>query len=337
MENTRIMDTDHSGKVQDTALKVIETAMKIPMVRVNRDEFLIKMFGDRISDKNTLLSEGPTHFFDKEQLDKIVDKRINSALSESTTASFVTGIPGGLAMAATIPADIAQFYGYSLKLAQEISYIYGYPDLWAGENEITDEAKNTLILFLGIMLGVSSAGSAVRILSQRLATQATKRIPQKALTHTLYYPILKKVLKIFGVKLTKASFGKGVSKVIPVVGGLVSGGLNFASMRPMARRLKNELSMSVNYSEADFESDLSVIQGEFEEVGHPEHMSDTDTEDATSTMSKVEPIEKNEGRQLNRERQEVMKELKEAHEMMTMGIFSEEEFLSVKAKLMTEM
>ena len=56
-------------------------------------------------------------------------------------------------MAATIPADIAQFYGYSLKLAQEISYIYGYHDLWNNQDELTEEAKNTLILYLGIMLG----------------------------------------------------------------------------------------------------------------------------------------------------------------------------------------
>ena len=48
-------------------------------------------------------------------------------------------------MAATIPADIAQFYGYSLKLAQEISYIYGYHDLWNNQDELTEEAKNTLI------------------------------------------------------------------------------------------------------------------------------------------------------------------------------------------------
>ena len=82
-------------------------------------------------------------------------------------------------MAATIPADIAQFYGYSLKLAQEISYIYGYHDLWNNQDELTEEAKNTLILYLGIMLGVTSAGSVVRILSNRLSIQALKRLPQK--------------------------------------------------------------------------------------------------------------------------------------------------------------
>ena len=79
-----------------------------------------------------------------------------------------------------------------MKLAQEISYIYGYHDLWNNQDELTEEAKNTLILYLGIMLGVTSVGSVVRILSNRLSIQALKRLPQKALTKTFLFPILKK-------------------------------------------------------------------------------------------------------------------------------------------------
>lgn len=69
---------------------------------------------------------------------------------------------------------MAQFYGYSLKLAQEILYVYGYQNIWANQDELTEDAKNTLILYLGIMFGVSSAGSTIRILSNKLALQALK-------------------------------------------------------------------------------------------------------------------------------------------------------------------
>ena len=136
------------------------------------------MFQDKVDNVQELFDDGP---------EKVLSKRtrpsrpkcINQAVMQSSAISFATGIPGGLAMAATIPADIAQFYGYSLKLAQEISYIYGYHDLWNNQDELTEEAKNTLILYLGIMLGVTSAGSVVRILSNRLSIQALKRLPQK--------------------------------------------------------------------------------------------------------------------------------------------------------------
>ncbi|MGH2233065.1 bacteriochlorophyll 4-vinyl reductase, partial [Enterococcus faecalis] len=184
----------------------------------------------------------------------------------SSAISFATGIPGGLAMAATIPADIAQFYGYSLKLAQEISYIYGYHDLWNNQDELTEEAKNTLILYLRIMLGVTSAGSVVRILSNRLSIQALKRLPQKALTKTFLFPILKKILAVFVAKLTKATFAKGVSKAIPVLGGVVSGGINYASMKPMAMRLKDELSKNIGYTQEDAEKDLEILEADFEVI-----------------------------------------------------------------------
>ena len=66
---------------------------------------------------------------------------------KSSSISFSSGLPGGVAIAATIPADMAQFYGYSLKLAQEISYVYGYQNIWANQDELTEDAKNTLILY----------------------------------------------------------------------------------------------------------------------------------------------------------------------------------------------
>lgn len=164
------------------ALNVINESLKLPFVKVNRDEFLIKVFGNDVADKTKLIEEGPTVFFTKQELDRKAQSRINYLTSQSTVVSFATGLPGGLAMAATIPADVAQFYGYSLKLAQEISYIYGYENFWTEQGELNDDAKNTLILFLGVMLGVTSTGAVVRVLSSKLSTQALKKIPQKALT-----------------------------------------------------------------------------------------------------------------------------------------------------------
>ena len=79
-----------------------------------------------------------------------------------------------------------------------------------------------------------------------MALQALKKIPQKALTKTIYYPIIKQVMAIFGTKLTKATFAKGVSKFIPLVGGAVSGTMNYISLRPMANKLKDELGKNIN-------------------------------------------------------------------------------------------
>ncbi|MFZ2347237.1 MAG: bacteriochlorophyll 4-vinyl reductase, partial [Lactococcus chungangensis] len=188
---------------ESLALKVVNESLKLPFIKIDRSEFLIKTFGEQVDDIQKLIDEGPQVFFSKEELDESAKKVINSNILQSSSLSFVSGLPGGFAMAATIPADIAQFFGYSLKLAQEISYIYGYKNLWSEQGELTEDAKKTLILYLGVMLGITSAGAAVRILSNKLALQALKKIPQKALTKTIYYPIIKKVMAIFGAKLTK--------------------------------------------------------------------------------------------------------------------------------------
>ena len=244
---------------ESVALNVINESLKLPFIKVDRSDFLTKTFSNKIDDMPKLFKEGPQAFFSKEELDRIASNVINSNVLQSSSISFASGLPGGVA---TIPADMAQFYGYSLKLAQEISYVYGYQNIWTNQDELTEDAKNTLILYLGIMFGVSSAGSTIRILSNKLALQALKQLPNKTLTKHLYFTILKKVLAIFGTKLTKATFAKGVSKVIPVVGGVLSGSMNYLSLKPMANKLKDELGKSVNYTQQDFEQDIKILNEE---------------------------------------------------------------------------
>ncbi len=44
-----------------------------------------------------------------------------------------------------------------------------------------------------------------------IAEQVTKELPKKALTHGVVYPMVKKVAKYLGVKMTTQSFAKGDS------------------------------------------------------------------------------------------------------------------------------
>lgn len=68
-----------------------------------------------------------------------------------------------------------------------------------------------------------------------------KRLPQEALTKGVVYPVVKKVAAYLGVHMTKEVFGKGVSKAIPVIGGVISGGITLATYAPMCAKLKNYL------------------------------------------------------------------------------------------------
>ena len=62
-----------------------------------------------------------------------------------------------------------------------------------------------------------------------------------ALTKGAVYPFIKEVSKWFGIKMTKSLLAGAVNKAIPVVGGVIGGGLTFATFKPCCDRLKKEL------------------------------------------------------------------------------------------------
>lgn len=253
---------------QDIAIKVLQQVVKLPIVKVNREKFLVEKFSKELDKKDIakLLEQGPPSLLPQKTLDRVARSCIKDNVLLASGTSVLAGIPGGLALAITIPTDVAQFYAFSLKLAQELGYIYGYDDLWASRNELSEEAKNTLLLYLGVMLGVNGAGALLRSGGVTVAKHVMTTVPQKAVAKAGWYPILKKVMKIFGVTLTRRGMAKGMGKAIPILGGVISGGLTYATMKPMGERLQKELSKLVNYSEVQYQNDMAIIRKEAEVI-----------------------------------------------------------------------
>ena len=247
---------------------IISNAVKLPGVRVNRSKFLAETFANENFDLQAVIDVGPVSAgVPQERIEKAAAKLIFIRTSQSSAASFVAGIPGGLAMAATIPADVAQFFGMALRLAQELSYLYGASDLWDADQIDDERVRNQLILYCGVMFGVSGAVSGVRVLSTQIAKTTLKKLPQKALTKTFWYPIVKQIGKAIGVKVTKTTVAQGISKAVPIVGGVISGGLNYVSMMPMANRLNAALNKACfNYSEEEMAADIETIESIGEEA-----------------------------------------------------------------------
>ncbi len=150
-------------------------------------------------------------------------------------------------MAATIPADIAQYYFHVFTLAQKLAYLYGYPDLLDENGNATDDTINLLTIFAGVMMGAAVANNTIREVSKQLASTAVKRLPKQALTKGVIYPLVKKIASMLGYNLTKDTFAKGVGKAIPLLGGIISGALTFSTFRPGAKRLQKELQGEMDY------------------------------------------------------------------------------------------
>ena len=238
------LDQDGNGIID--SVDIILMALKVPGVKVNREDFLRKEFfknhNQEVIDK-AIDTTPALAGISGDEIDKIVDEVIKFERNAFSGISAALGMPGGVAMAATIPADIAQYYGYMLRAAQKMLYLYGFPELLSadGDVKLDTETINSLTLCLGIMNGVAGANNMIKGMSKALATGVEKKLINAALTKGAIYPIVKRVAKWFGVKMTKEVFAGFFKKSIPVVGGVIGGGLTYATFKPCCYRLKDSL------------------------------------------------------------------------------------------------
>lgn len=254
------------NKGEDFFWSIFNQAMKLPGVKVDRRSFLTEVFQDKSNEMITkILEVGPVSAgCTRAELEDLANKLISKRTSKSSLVSFASGLPSNmLVVLGTTSVDVAQFYGFTLKLAQEIAYLYGIEDLWVNGNLDKKKIQNQLILYLGVMFGISEANSVVKTISSSMAQKVLKKLPQMSLTKSVIYRVVKKIAQILGYKMTKEVFAKGVSKCIPVVGGAISGGMTWVSMRKMGFRLANVLDeANFSYTEKEFEADWEDLTGE---------------------------------------------------------------------------
>lgn len=336
------MDTTSVNSTAVSLSDVVSTAIQVPGVRVNRNSFLCDAFKEADKDSlQSIIEKGPVEAgVGRGVLKQKAHKLIQSRTAISTGASFAAGLPGGLAMAATIPADMLQFYGVSLRMAQELAYLYGETDLWEKDLLDRDKVTNQLILYCGVMFGATGASQSVRLLSSAMAKQAMKKLPQQALTKTFYYPVIKSIARFFGVSMTKSTFAKGVSKAIPIVGGIVSGGITLATLAPMGLRLADTMEQAhFGYDEEAFQADwqqvLQVIDQE-EKANDQQTASPSVREKSRIKVQAPSWIKKVKESHLAKEKADdsAMDEIRKAKQMLDEGILTEEEFAQVKAGIL---
>jgi len=224
--------------------KVLKTSLMIPGVRVNRETYLRSQLKSKFSSEiveKAIQTRPATAGISLTDIDSISFGSIGMHVIGVSSISFAAGLPGGWWMAATIPGDLAQFYWHALVLSQKLAYLYGWPSFFDKDDEIDDETILRLTLFIGVMMGAAGANSIMVDLSKQFAGQIAKKLPQQALTKYGFYNLTKQVGKWIGVGITKQSFARGISKVIPIIGGGFSAALSAAIFIPMSNNLKNHL------------------------------------------------------------------------------------------------
>ena len=237
---------DQNGNGEIDIEDIITLAFKTPGVHVTRANFLqkelYKNHPQAVIDKAIATTPAQAGI-SSDEIDNIADEVINYERNCVSGISAALGAPGGWAMAATIPADIVQYYGYTLRATQKLLYLYGFPEVDSDEEGIRLDSQtiNQLILCLGVMNGVAGANNAIKGMAKALAVGVEKKLLNAALTKGTFYPLVKEIAKWFGIKMTKSIFAGFFKKAIPVVGGIVGGGITFFSFKPCCYRLKAAL------------------------------------------------------------------------------------------------
>ena len=218
--------------------KVLETSLKLPFVKVDRDEFLTKELSKFCTPMEliTALQDSPVQVLSKKEIDKLANQCISYHLTMVCGTSALMGLPGGWWMAGTIPTDITQFYGHILSLMQKLIYLYGWPSLTDVNKQLDDESLKIMTLFVGAMMGNKLAVEALTKVVGQVSKNAGIKISEGIMAQ---YAI--KIAQWIGINMTKESFAKGVGKVLPLVGAPISATITYYTFRPMARRLKTHL------------------------------------------------------------------------------------------------
>ena len=195
---------------KDFNLDVPATIPKVLAVQANvidREEFLKESIGDYISeDMARIAIEENTKAagIRRKLVDTIASQIISSEVNKASGVSVAAGSTW-----ATLPADVVQYFGFVLRIVQKLAYLYGWKafDLTIEDGKlVSEETANELTRLIGIMFDAKEED------------------------------------KDIGAKMGKLTLAKGVVAPVPVLGGVLSGGLTYATLRPYAERLKDRLS-----------------------------------------------------------------------------------------------
>lgn len=237
---------EQNREAEEFAKSFLKTVLRLRGVRIDREQFLRSELHKRgiareVIDEAIATSPAAAGI-DVVLLDDMANAAIAFETRKSSALSFAAGLPGGFGLLATVPGDVTQFYVHAFRVMQKTAYVYGWQSFLEDSKEVDDETLGKLSMFLGVMLGVGGASSSLTVFAASVARPAIqKQVAGKALTKTTWYPVMKSTLRVIGVKLTKDSLAKTVTKVVPVAGGVISGGMTFVTLRGQSKRLMEHL------------------------------------------------------------------------------------------------
>lgn len=156
-----------------------------------------------------------------------VKKMVDAQVLKCTTSGFVTSLGGLITLPVAIPANIASVVYVQLRMIAAIARIGGY-----------DPSEDEVQTLAYACLAGMTAGDICKAAGIKAANKIATNLVLKKITGEFCKKINHKIGFLF---ITKAG-EKGIinlTKVVPVVGGFVGGGVDYLGTKAIAKRAYN--------------------------------------------------------------------------------------------------
>ena len=209
------------------------------------------------------VSEFADEYLEKYKDSKLASKKlVNNQILKCTTSGFLTGLGGAITLPFALPANITSVLYVQMRMIAAVAYLNGY-DLNGDETHsfvyacLVGVSLNNVVKQTSIVFGVKVCNTLVKKLPGKVLTKINQKVGFRLFTK-------------FG---TKGLVNLG--KLVPVVGGVIGGTLDFAETKVIANRaikwfVENDFSEGKKDSdvidESNQEDDVVILDSDFEVV-----------------------------------------------------------------------
>ena len=156
-------------------------------------------------------------------VDAAAKQFINYQIAKCATSGFVTGLGGLITLPVAIPANVGGVLYVQMRMIACLAYMVGY--------DIKSDQVQTLVYacLAGISIDQIFKQAGIKV-GNKAVMAMVKKIPGEVLT---------KINQKVGFRLLTKFGTKGIvniGKMVPVVGGIISGGFDFAETKVIANR-----------------------------------------------------------------------------------------------------
>jgi len=239
---------------QEDVIKMLDSCYKTVLGGIEKVSPPIETFANDYLDKAS-------------SADEAAQKMIKNQIMKCTTSGFLTGFGGVITLPISIPANIGSVLYVQMRMVACTAYMAGY-DLQSDQVQtfvyacLAGVSVNEVVKQAGVKVGVKVAKSAIN------------KIPGKTLT---------KINQKIGFRFITKFGQKGIvnlGKMVPGVGAVISGGLDYAETKVIANRAYKMF----------FENDFSAGEQEIDDT--IDYAQDLDAEIIEGVVISEDEIEK---------------------------------------------